>query len=120
MATALEQSRERYARSRLAVPRWVPTPLTVPMSLVMHEMIEQSASALLAYHLARRAVRVGLADRTMHVGWVEAIYTVRDPDPDGEGTRGAVLIVPVAGSGVAFDLAHVRQLDECRELADRI
>ena len=120
MATALEQSRERYARSRLAVPHWVPTRLTVPMSVAMHQMIEQSASALLAYHLAGRAVRVGLADRTTHVGWVEAIYTVRDPNPDGEGTRGAVLVVPVTGPGVAFDLAHVRQLEECCELADRI
>ena len=89
-----------------------------PVSGADHQMIEQSASALLAYHLAGRAVRVGLADRTTHVGWVEAIYTVRDPD--GEGTRGAVLIVPITGAGVAFDLAHVRKLDECRELADRI
>ena len=118
MATSLEQSRERYAK--LQVPDWVPAPLVMPMSVRTHQMIEHSAAALMAYHLAGTALRLTLADGETFVGWIESLYTVRDADPDGEGTRGAALLVPPAGDGVAFDLAYVRQVSRCVELADRI
>ena len=118
MATALEQSRERYARLR--APDWVPAPLVTPMSVGMHMMIEHAAAALLAFYFAGTAVRIVLSDDTAHVGWIESLYTVRDPDPDGEGTTGAALLVPPAGVGVAFDLAYVRSVSVCAELADRV
>ena len=118
MATALEQSRERYARLR--APDWVPAPLVAPREPQTHAMIEHAASALMAYYLAGSAVRIGLADRTEHAGWIESLYTVRDPDPSGQGTTGAALLVPPTGDGVAFDLAYVRSVSECAELADRV
>ena len=117
MATALEQSRERYARLR--APEWVPDRLTVPETERTQTVVEHSAAALSAYHHAACGVRVQLLDGTHHSGWIEAVYTVRDPDR-WEGTRGAALLVPPHGDGVAFDLAHVRYVDECRELSDRI
>ena len=118
MATALEQSRERYARLR--APDWVPAPLVTPMSVRTHMMIEHAAAALMAYYFASTAVRIVLSDDTSHVGWIESLYTVRDPDPNGEGTMGAALLVPPTGDGVAFDLAYVRRVEECPELSDRV
>ena len=86
MATALEQSRERYARLR--APDWVPAPLVTPMSVRTHMMIEHAGAALTAYYFGGTAVRVVLSNDTAYVGWIESLYTVRDPDPDGEGTTG--------------------------------
>lgn len=118
MAKALELSRERYARLR--APDWAPVPLIVPSSLGEHTIIEHAAAALSIYSGVSCAVRVVLSDGSSHQGWIETVYTVSDPDEDGEGTRGAALLVPAEGDGVAFDLAYVRQVEECIELSDRI
>ena len=118
MATALEQSRERYARLR--VPDWVPAPLVTPSTARTLTMIEHAASAVMAYYFAGTAIRIVLSDDTTYVGWIESLYTVRDPNADGEGTMGAALLVPPKGDGVAFDLAYVRRVEECAELNDRV
>ena len=118
MATALEQSRERYARLR--APDWVPAPLVAPSTARTLSMVEHAASAVMAYYFAGAAIRIVLSDDTSHVGWIESLYTVRDPDPNGEGTMGAALLVPPTGDGVAFDLAYVRRVEECAELSDRV
>lgn len=118
MATALEQSRERYARLR--APDWVPAPLITPRTMRTHTIIEHAAAALMAYHHAFKAVRVVLADGTAHRGWIESVYTVRCPEAHGTGTSGAALLVPPQGDGVAFDLAYLRQVEEGVGLEDRI
>lgn len=117
-ATALARSRATYARLR--VPDWVPAPLTVPMSEHGHAMVENAAAALAAYRFANRPVRVALADGTERVGWVADLHVVRDPDPDGEASSGAVLIERENGALAALDLFDVRRIEECLALADRI
>ena len=117
--TAVDLARSRANYARLRVPDWLLDRLTVPMSVHGHTMVEDAASALIAYRFANRAVRIVLASGAKHVGWVADLHVVRDPDPDGEASHGAVLIETV-GDEVIVDLTHVRQIEECATLADRI
>ena len=118
--TTIDLARSRAAYARFRAPGWLPDSLTVPMSVQGHAMVENAAATLRAYRIANRAVRIALADGTEHVGWVEDQHVVRDPDPDGEGSSGAVLMGTQDGASVAIDLSHVRQVAECEALADRI
>lgn len=118
--TTIDLARSRAAYARLQAPDWLPDPLTVPMSVCEHAMVENAAAALRTYRTANRAVGIVLADGTERVGWVECLHVVRDPDPDGEASRGAVLMGTQDGGSVAIDLTEVRRIDECKALADHI
>ena len=117
MAAALEASRERYARLR--APGWVPASVRDATEERERAVVEHSAAALAAYYRAEGAVRVRLADGSSHVGWIESVYSVHDTH-SGRTIRGAALLVPVEGDGVAFDLTLVRSVAGCAALADRV
>ena len=118
--TTIDLARSRANYARLRVPDWLPDPPIVPMSVQGHAMVENAATALVAYRFTHRAVRIVLAGGTEHIGWVQDLHVVRDPDPDGEALHGAVLIETESDKPTVVDLAHVRQIEECAALADRI
>ena len=118
--TTIDLARSRANYARLRVPDWLPDRLTVPMSAQAHAMVENAASALVTYRFACRAVCVILTDGTKHVGWVADLHVVRDADPDGEASHGAVLIETEGDVATVIDLASIWQIEECKSLADRI
>ena len=118
--TTIDLDRSRAIYARLRVPDWLPDRLTVPMSVYRHTMVENAASALVAYRFANRAVRIILVNGAEHVGWVKDLHVVRDADPDGEASHGAVLIETENDDAIAIDLASIRLIEECVALADRI
>ena len=118
--TTIDLARSRAVYARLRMPDWLPNRLTVPMSVHGHIMVENAAAALIAYRFAYRAVRIVLADGAEHVGWVKDLHVVRDADPDGEASHGAVLIETEGDEPIVVDLAAIRQIEECVALADRV
>ena len=118
--TTIDLARSRANYARLRAPGWLPDPPIVPMSVHGHTMVENAAAALIAYRFANRAVRIVLADGAEHIGWVADLHIVRDADPDGEASHGAVLIETEGDEAIAIDLASIRQIEECAGLADRI
>ena len=118
--TTIDLARSRANYARLRVPDWLPDPLIVPMSVYGHAMVENAAAALVAYRFAHRAVRLVLANGSEHIGWVADLHVVRDPNPDGEASHGAVLIETEGDEAFVIDLASIRQIEDCKALADRI
>lgn len=116
----IDLARSRAAYARLRAPDWPPHRLVVPMSVHGHAMVENAAAALRAYRTANRAVRIALVDGTEHVGWVEDLHVVRDPDPNGEALSGAVFLTLAGGGALAIDLAQVRAIGDCASLDDWI